>query len=169
MGECNYYLKARFANEEEARSAEPRLAELLAEGEKAYSYWQGSRSFFGPIDPNRAPMTADLFWQLFYERFPLTMRYLGDLAGIDDWNNGLAGYLSLVDPHLPRRFQPRALLRRQEDLLLLQLNNVWHFSDMTLLERYCLGELGAVAAESISEERLGPLYEGCDPFDAIRV
>ncbi len=118
MGECNYYFKARFANEGQAKTAQPRLAELLAEGEKAAAYWQGSRGSFGRGDPNRMPHTAETFWRIFYDRFPLTVRYLGELAGIDDWNNGLAGHLSLVDPLSPRRYQPGAILRRIDNLLL---------------------------------------------------
>src|SRR4051794_13554688 len=102
MGECNYYLKARFASAEKAKEAEPRLIELLAEGEKAYRFWQGSRPLFGGrSNPNHVVPTAARFWQVFRERFPLTYRYLGTLAGIEHWNNGLAGELSLVDPHTP--------------------------------------------------------------------
>ena len=168
MGQCNYYFKARFAYEGQAKVAEPLLAELLAEGEKAYSFWQGSRGFFARSDPNRTPMTTETFWRLFRERFPLAVRYLGDLAGIEDWNNGLAGQLSLVDPLSPRRFRPGAILRRVDNLLLLQLNDIWHFSDLTLLEQYCIGELGAVAAGSVSEERLDAV-ERERPFDAVDV
>jgi hypothetical protein len=38
MGECNFYLKARFKTAKQARAAMPRLTALLAEGEVAYKY-----------------------------------------------------------------------------------------------------------------------------------
>ena len=170
MGQCNYYLKACFSNADAARVAESRLAELLAEGEKAYNFWQDSRGRFGPSDPNQGKMTGEIFWEMFRDRYPLTIRYLHDLAGIDDWNNGLAGHLSLVDPKSPRRSRPGAILRQQDHHLLLQLNDIWHFSDLTLLEDYCRAELGAINVDSVSEEGLvREQFLGNDPFDALRV
>jgi hypothetical protein len=146
MGECNYYLKARFKDAAAAGAAEPRLTALLAEGEGAYDYWQGSRRWDGPDVP------AAEFWAGFRQRFPLTVGYLKELAGIPDWDNGLAGHLGcLVDPR-PGRPHPGASLVREGDLLLLRLDMIWHFTDMGLLERYCRDELGAVGVGSASEE-----------------
>jgi hypothetical protein len=147
MGECNYYLKARFDGSTAAAAAEPRLAALLAEGEGAYHYWQGSRPWNGPS------ISADEFWAGFREQFPQVIGYLKDLAGIPDWNNGLAGHLGcLVSPSSYRRLEPRASLVRSGDLMLLQLNSIWHCTDMGLLERYCEEDLGAIGVGSISEE-----------------
>lgn len=168
MGECNYFFKARFANAEEAKASELRLAELLAEGEKAYLFWQESRPSFLRNDPNRLPQSSDTFWRVFRVRFPLTVRYLGDLADIEDWNNGLAGQLgSLVDPKGDGALEPNASLRRNDVLLLLQLNGIWHCSDMTLLEQYCLEDLGAVRAGSISDEEFDSDEDEIDPSDAF--
>lgn len=174
MGECNYYLKARFADENDAASAEPRLAQLLAEGEGAYAYWQDSRR------RNRRVGSAAKFWTGFRERFPLTFGYLKELGGISDWDDGLAGHLgNLVDPRPDREPRPRASLIQSDDLLLLQLDQIWHFTDMGLLERYCREDLGAIAVGSISEEELyldedSDLEEwsrgtDSDPFEAICV
>ena len=171
MGHCNYYLKARFSTADAVTAAEPRLAELLAEGEKASNYWQGSRGILGQIDPNWALPTSKTFWRTFRERFPLTVRYLGGLAGIDDWNDGLAGHLELVDPQNPGRSWQGAMLRREGKLLLLQLNNIWHYSELTLLDQYCLDELGAIGVCHISEQDLDweERESGKNPFDGIDV
>jgi hypothetical protein len=167
MGEANYYLKARFRSPEEAEAARPRLAALLAEGEKAYEYWQGSRPFSNRSDPKWQPPSAELFWKTFRLRYPLVYDYLRDLAGTPDWNNGLAGCLDLVDP----RDERRALLFRDGDTLFLRLNDIWHCADMSLLERYCRADLGAVGAGSVSDEHFDPdeYGEDFDPFLAIDV
>jgi hypothetical protein len=69
-------------------------------------------------------------------------------------------------------------LVRSGDLLLLQLNMIWHATEMGLLERYCCEDLGAVAVGSLSEEDLdldedSDLEDAhdpdLDPFEAIRV
>jgi hypothetical protein len=148
MGEANYYLKARFQSDQQAEAARPRLAELLAEGEKAYRYWQDSRSFFSP-DPKWQPPSVEMFWKTFWARYPLVCRYLRRLAGTLDWNNGLAGWLGcLVDPRNERRVS----LFRVADTLFLRLNSIWHGTQMDLLERYCREDLGALGAGSVSDE-----------------
>ncbi len=173
MGECNYYLKARFRSAGDAVAAQPRLVALLAEGEQAYDFWQHSRRWDGP------KLSADEFWAGFRGRFPLVVGYLRALAGTPDWDNGLSGHLGcLVDPGLGRQ-HPAATLVRDDGLLLLRLNMIWHFTDMGLLERYCREELGAVAVGSISDEQLesdlgseleDPLaMPDVDPFEAIWV
>src|ERR1041384_3593125 len=140
MGQCNYYLKARFREPKAALVAMHPLTELLAEGDRAYHYWQGSRPLLGERP------TAEAFWAGFREQFPRVCRYLGGLVGIADWDNGLAGLLGcLVDST-----RPGATLTRSGDLLLLTLEDIWHFTQMTLLERYLKDELGAVAADSLS-------------------
>jgi hypothetical protein len=174
MGECNYYLKARFKNAKAAGAAESRLAALLAEGEGAYRHWQDSRQWGVPRPP-----AAD-FWAVFRERFPLVVGYLKELAGTRDWFNGLAGHLGcLVDPHRDRKGHRSASLVRSGDLLLLQLNMIWHGTDMGLLERDCREDLGAVGVGSLPEENFdwdedSDLEEAArdpdfDPFEAIRV
>jgi hypothetical protein len=166
MGECNYYLKARFTDEAAAATAEDPLVALLAEGEGAYDYWQGSRRW----DPPEVP--ADEFWAGFRKRFPLTTGYLKELVGIPEWDNGLAGQLGcLVDPRRGSKGHPSALLVRSGDVLQLRLNMIWHATEMGLLERYCR-DLGATAVRSLSEENLDRLADNesdFDPFDAIWV
>jgi hypothetical protein len=172
VGECNYYMKARFEDEAAARDARPRLAALLAEGEQAYRYWQDARQVDDP------ELSADDFWTEFRERFPLTTGYLGELAGVEDWDDELVGHLgSLVDP-VPRQQTPSAQLTQEDDVLLLQLNMIWHFSDLGLLERFCFLVLDAVAVGSVSDETVEDLFTeqtgremepGFDPFDAIWV
>lgn len=166
MGECNYYLKARFRNPKEATIALPLLAALLAEGERAYAFWQGSRPWSGP-----GP-TAGEFWAGFCSRFPLVRDYLGGLADSEDWNNGLAGHLSLVDPGAEHG---RATLVRDGDCLKLTLHDIWHFSDLSLLEKYVRERLAAEGVGSISEEDIEMVREeydpdvGDDPFELIEV
>jgi len=160
MGECNYYLKARFATDAKARDAVPRLVALLAEGEQAYDYWQNTRRQQDQArrpsqrqSPQEQQQIAAQFWSVFQARFPLVCDYLGDLVGIEDWSNGLAGQLgSLVDPQHKRRGDPSSSLVCRESLLLLRLNGIWHCSKMRLLEEFCKDELGAVAVGSVSEE-----------------
>jgi hypothetical protein len=144
VGECNYYLKARFPNDKEAVIGQARLTALLAEGERAYEWWQSQRGGSQP-EPS-----ADEFWAYFRAAFPLTTGYLGPLAEIEDWSNGLAGMLGcLVDPSDGQA----ARLEREGDLLSLKLRRIWHFTEMHLLEAY-LEECGAVAVGSVSEEWL---------------
>lgn len=157
MGECNYYLKARFPTAERAGMAIPRLTELLGQGEAAYEYWQNSRSGSHVGEQGRQPPSAETFWAGFRDRFPLVHRYLRELADTPDWNNGLAGQLScMVDPRDPRRVDPRASLDREGNTLLLKLSGIWHVADLGRLERYLVEALGAVGAGSISEEDLDP-------------
>ncbi len=172
MGECNYYLKARFQDEDEAAKARPRLAALLAEGERAYDFWQAARMSDEPV------MSADDFWSQFRQQFPLTTGYLGELAGVEDWDDELVGHLgSLVDPDSTEPAPP-AILTQDGETLLLQLNMIWHFSDMGFLERYCFLELDALDVGSISDETVEEQFTELtgreidpdfDPFDAIWV
>jgi hypothetical protein len=153
MGECNYYLKARFRSEADAATAEPLLAALLGEGARAYQYWQDSRPH--PLRHKRGwhPPSNSEFWDGFREKFPLVMRYLRELAGTADWDNGLSGILGcLIDPLQERTGQPNAVLWQYQDTLFLELNGIWHGTTLNWLERYCREELGAVAVGSISEE-----------------
>lgn len=166
MGECNFYLKARFASPAGARAAVPRLSALLAEGESAYHYWQSLR---GPAATSAAP-PADQFWAVFRSRFPHTCEYLGDLNGSADWNNGLAGQLGmLVDPQRPRWGQPSASLSCEDDALYLRLNGIWHMSDLHLLERFCVTVLDAVAVGSASAYPDEVESDPDEPFDFIHV
>jgi hypothetical protein len=177
VGECNFYLKARFRTDAEARAAEPRLLALLSEGEDAYHFWQDAREGYFQRHRRHSPLEetehqeAIQFWAEFRARFPLVCDYLGELVGTDDWYNGLAGHLSLVDPQRPRQFRPLASLIRRGPLLLLQLNDVWHCSSMELLERYCV-TVGAVAARgrSESEYEIGACGDpSFDPFALILI
>jgi hypothetical protein len=151
VGECNYYLKARFASAERAADALPRLCELLGQGEAARAYWQAAR----PVSLRRgdaAPPPAEVFWAGFRERFPLVHVYLRELADTPDWNNGLAGQLSaLVDPQATRPRDPRASLIQASNLVLLKLCGIWQCAELGRLERFCREELGAVAVGSLSE------------------
>jgi hypothetical protein len=153
LGECNYYLKARFPTAAQAAAALPRMCDLLAQGEAAYEYWQNSRPSAHEEEPGWQLPSPEVFWGGFRERFPLVYRYLQELAGTPDWNNDLAGQLScMVDPRDSRTIDPRASLVREGDILLLKLSGIWHYAEMGLLERYCLEDIGAVAVGSISEE-----------------
>jgi hypothetical protein len=154
VGECNYYLKARFPTAARAAAAMPRLCELLGQGEAARTYWQDSRPRI-PRTSGPEPPSAEVFWTGFRERFPLVHAYLRELADAADWNNGLAGQLScMIDPRIPRRGDPSASLVQEGDTLLLKLGGIWHFAEVGRLERYLLEELGAIAAGSISQEEL---------------
>ena len=83
MGECNFYLKARFATDAEARAAVPRLVALLSEGERAHEYWQDARTC--EDSPRCEPLpTAEEFWEVFRSRFPLVCGYLGALNGAEE-------------------------------------------------------------------------------------
>jgi hypothetical protein len=172
MGQCNYYLKARFATDAEARAALPRLVALLAEGDRAYQFWQDRRCSRLPDPPERGSQAAQQFWAEFRAQFPLVCEYLAELNGIEDWNNGLAGQMgALQDPTPKRHGPPGAELVCRGAVLFLQLNSIWHFSDLRLLERCCTDDLGARAAGSISEEQIDPDRDGpdVDPFDLIFV
>jgi hypothetical protein len=176
VGECNYYLKARFPDADTACAAVPALAELLGEGEQAYHFWQDKRTCEDPPRCEPLPI-ADEFWEEFRRRFPIVCRYLCEVDGVEDWDDGLVGILGcLVDPRDERRWFPSASIVCRNAVLFLRLNGIWHFSDLRLLERYCTAELGAQAAGSISEEELelddedSELdSEDFDPFTAIDV
>jgi hypothetical protein len=172
MGECNYYLKARFATDAAARAAVPRLVALLAEGDRAYNFWQDTRGRGFPRSGEYGPQVAQQFWAEFRAQFPLVCEYLGELNGIEDWNNGLSGQLGVLkDPAPKRHWLPSAELSCRDAVLFLQLNRIWHCSNMRLLERFCVDDLGALAVGSISEEEIEPNRDGpdVDPFTVIRV
>jgi hypothetical protein len=155
MGECNYYLKARFASAEAVEQAAPRLADLLAEGEQARDYWQSSRPDRTErhTNPNWQPANTEQFWRHFRKAHPATYHYLADLAGAPDWDNSLAGQLScMVDPREERSSYPSATLLQEDELLFLTLRRIWHCAEMGLLERYLRDELGALAVGSVSED-----------------
>jgi hypothetical protein len=59
IGECNYYLKARFSTAEEAAAAVPRLSELLGQGEAARDYWQNARPSLLPDSPRQPPSAEE--------------------------------------------------------------------------------------------------------------
>jgi hypothetical protein len=167
MGECNFYLKARFSTDADARAAVPRLVALLAEGERAHLYWQDARTCEDP--PRCEPLpAADEFWSAFRARFPLVCRYLGELNGADEWDDELVGQLGqLVDPRPERLSDPSSSLVCRAGVLYLRLNRIWHFSQMHLLERFCAEELGAIAVGSSSREKLD--RGDSDPFTLIDV
>lgn len=167
MGQCNYYVKARFASAREAELAMPRLEALLIEGEAAYEFWQSARPHQALGNPNFKAFTAEAFWERFREAFPLVWTYLGRLGGRKDWDNGLAGHLSLRDPRPTGRHQAGASLFRVEDLLFLTLIDVWHCSSTSLLERYVRDQLGAVAVGSVSEEQFSDVDREDEDFDAF--
>src|SRR5262249_11800312 len=144
MGECNFYLKARFATDQAARAAVPRLVALLAEGERACRFWQDRRCRRFPDPPERRPQVAPQFWAEFRSQFPLVCEYLAERNGIEDWSNGLAGQMGvLVDPARERHWLPSAEVVCCGAVLFLQLNSIWHCSDTRPLERFCAG-LGAL-------------------------
>jgi hypothetical protein len=169
MGECNYYLKARFETAEQAKAAVSRLVALLAEGERAYDYWQGARTREDPPRCEELP-TAEEFWAIFREQFPLVCEYLGPLDGAEDWDDRLVGQLgTLVDPQRDRLGDPSSSLVCRGDALFLRLNGIWHFSEMTLLELFCQHDLGAVAVGSISEEQIEMDDDTGADFDPFRL
>lgn len=176
MGEANYYFKARFRSADDAAAAEPRLAALLAEGDRAYDHWQAERS--RPGVHAREAEAAGPFWAVFRDRFPLTTGYLGRTAGIPGWINGLAGKLGcLRNPHPPDPKDQTATLVRVGEVLRLRLEMIWHHTDMRLLEEYCGVVLGADEVGSLSDEELideyggedGELPADLDPFDHFEV
>lgn len=165
MGECNYYLKARFASPTDVATAALRLTSLLTEGETAYRYWQDLRS--GAAAQTRPQ--AEQFWADFGTRFPLVCVYLGGLNGIADWANGLAGRLGMLLAPDERRSLPNASLSCEDDALYLRMNGVWHMSDLRLLERFCTAHLGAVAVGSTSAYPDDVESDPEEPFDFIAV
>ncbi len=174
MGECNYYLKARFRSETEVRAALPRLALLMMQGEKAYDYWQGSRRTFH-IERGTQPPTTEEFWAGFRKRFPMVYHYLRNLAGCDDWSFYLAGNLGcLVNPLEERWREPNASLSWFDDLIMLEINGIWHHTDMRLLKRFIRDDLGAIDVAYVSGKMLS-FYENkaragdYDPFELISV
>jgi hypothetical protein len=171
LGECNYYLKARFPTAELAVIASSGLSELLGQGEAARDYWQSSRRHNAFTQRNWQPPTDEEFWASFRERFPLVHKYLGELADTTDWNNGLAGQLScMVDPRVQRQLDPHAELEQDGETLYLKLSGIWHCAEMARLERYCVQELGALAAGSMSDDAYAAHnYEDGVFFDAIEV
>jgi hypothetical protein len=173
VGECNYYLKARFPTAERAAAAMPRLCELLGQGEAARAYWQDSRPRISRASGPEPP-SAEVFWAGFRDKFPLVYAYLRELADTLDWNNGLAGQLScLVDPRVRRRGDPSASLTQEGDVLLLKLGGIWHGAELGRLERFFLDDLGAVAVGSASEEDFeldeDEVMEDWEFFEAIEV
>jgi hypothetical protein len=172
VGECNYYLQARFVSPQVAEEALPKLVSLLGQGQEAYDYRQGSRDIIKPAGKRPTPKE---FWTHFQEAFPLVTRYLGKLVGIENWNIGLAGQLGC----LVRSDAQRAHLQRQGDVLRLTLRDIWHCTEMDRLERFFTAELGALVVNWASEERLeeevdfdseeGRFDEFFDPFSFIPV
>lgn len=171
MGECNYYLQARFRSVQEAEQGRERLEQLLAEGQRAYDYWQESRS----LDNRRAP-SSEMFWGYFRTAFPRVTAYLEDLAGIDDWNNGLAGTLGCFQDPIDEQ---RVRIKRVNAVLQVILYNIWHFSRLDLLERVVVEDFRAIKVNTASEEELEDetefdsedkrFDEVFDPFEFIPV
>jgi hypothetical protein len=171
LGECNYYLKARFPTAELAVVASSGLSELLGQGEAARDYWQSSRPHNAFTQRDWQPPTDAEFWAGFRECFPLVHKYLGELAGTTDWSNGLAGQLScMVDPRVKRQREPNASLMQDGETLYLKLSGIWHCAELGRLERYCVRELGALATGSISGDAYADQnYEDGVFFDALAV
>lgn len=143
MVEATFYMRARFANEDAAAAAEPKVREFLEQVGQAYDFWQESRG--GP---------AHAFWPVFQQRFPdayAFLEYQGK-AGLD-CNNALSGSIS---------FGHRAdeLQRCGDELLFCE--TVWHLADWGPLCGYLVKSFGAVAAGWVSDEYL-------DPYSAIEM
>ncbi|WP_171471391.1 hypothetical protein [Frigoriglobus tundricola] len=153
----------------------PRLTALLVEGEQAYQFWQAARTHRarqpGQRETEQARQQAvTQFWAEFCTRFPLVCDYLGALKGAEDWNNGLAGQLGmLVDPIRECQWLPSATLVCIGAQLYLQLNGIWHASEMGRLEAFCEGALGASAAASVSEEDFDRDEENGADFDPFEL
>ncbi len=84
MGEATYYLKARFKDEETAKTVAPKLLAFLLEAGKAQDYWQANRGGAGKA----------AFWGPFKKQFPAVAKYLGSAFVGKDHNNALAGEIS---------------------------------------------------------------------------
>jgi hypothetical protein len=166
MGQATYYLKARFHSAEDAEAARLRLVELLAEGEKAYRYWRSVLAPYGE-DPKWRPISAERFWNTFRANYPLACRYLRHLAGRPDWQSELEYWMDcLHDPRTGRI----ASLSRVADTLFLRLNDIWHCTQLDLLERYCREDLGAIGVGWRSDGDFDPDERedgNFDPFLAI--
>ena len=144
MGECVYYLKAKFATEEKARNAAEKLSEALAELDKAYDFWQ----------KNRGKTPAE-FWSNFEAEFPHAMAILKVTPGFElggDCNNNLAGKLSYCENGEPQVEVFGKEIRYSAE--------VWHFADWDGLKNWIESALEAEAVTWASDE-------GIDPFDAI--
>jgi len=173
MGECNYYVKARFASSEAAKAAIQPLLELLEQGDSAYNYWQKSRS--NPRNRVRQqPPAAGEFWATFRNEYPLIIGFLGDFADSLDWDNGLAGHLSCMADCQTQIRSLGTCITQEHDEIRLKLASIWHCADLSMLEAYFIDKLGAIAAGSISEEDLemdeddeDEVFEDGFYFDAI--
>jgi hypothetical protein len=156
-------MKARFRRPKDAEVVVPLLTRFLAECRGAYDYWQNCRDW-QPV-PRKLPTAAE-FWAPFRERFPKVYRYLGELAGVENWNNGLAGNLSVGSP---AGGEPE--LWREGNSVYLILYSIWHAADLTLLEEFVQVEYGAEAVAWVSAEQFEEVDEP-DPyyyFDAIEL
>jgi hypothetical protein len=142
MGECAYFLKAKFATNKKASAAAKRLKQTLAEVEEAYSFWQ----------KNRGKNSAE-FWSKFEAEFPLSTEIL-KAAGVEigrDCNNGLSENLSYCGEG-----QHVSVVGNEIRYSAV----VWHLADWEGLAKWIENALEAKAVVWASEECM-------DPFDGL--
>ena len=145
MGECSYFLKAKFASHEKALVAAESLGKTLAEVGEAYAFWQA----------NRGKKNREEFWAEFEGKFPLAIEVLKLTRDVEvggDCHNGLAGKLSYCDQNASEvevdgnEVKYSAL--------------VWHMADWDGLADWIKSALKAKAVTWASEEMI-------DPFDGL--
>ncbi len=144
MGECNYYLKARFKNRKALDAAVPKFEAFLKEADEAGDFWQKHRG-----DGN-----DKAFWDMFIPRFPLVTKYLGKLVGGDS-HNGLAGELSFGN-------EEGYLAKDKKSPVLCYSEYTWHLASWNRLCDFLKSEFGAIKTNWISEEDI-------DPMDGLHV
>jgi hypothetical protein len=83
MGECYFYLKAKFPSTQHLKKVYPDIQKFLKEGQKAEEWWQNHRGD-----------KPKIFWTAFETNFPTVTQYLKHAGkfGADN-NNGLSGQL----------------------------------------------------------------------------
>ena len=126
MGECNYYGKAKFKNNDAAIEGLKRIKEFFEEGVRAHEWWQDHREV----------KYKDIFWQEFEKKFPIVTDYLKTQPKVwgKDHNNGLAGLLSFTTESI----------EREDGCRIVQFyGEVWHCADWDPIVAYLKYKFGA--------------------------
>jgi hypothetical protein len=141
MSEATFYAKIKFATNQEAMNALPKIKAFLEEGIEAFEWWQQNKT-------NEA-----IFWKGFETKFPNISDYLKTQtkAWGENCNSALSGCLDFNFEYIERPKSSREV--RFSGL-------VWHFADWDPLCIYLKTKFNAVEALWISDEYV-------DPFDAF--
>lgn len=148
MGECVYYLKAEFEDEQKAKAALETAEKFLARVYECADRWQDNRSH----DINVAQGALAALKEEYHDVFE-GLGLLGVEA--DPGLNCLAGELNAPDLSSDGDIS-------QMGSVVFMSGTVWHGADWTGFEEY-FRKLGAIAVGWISEEDAG------GPWDQIEM